>query len=148
MEDSQGHAVPNKVGLNLYCGQRSLLLRWLPLHHGVTAACLSRDNHLLLAGVTRIQEVRLEQEEDKVIMHNRGYGWNNRWDKRQMRQLDLGDKQMLDPVVNMRETGSMDVVAKTRSVELRHFLSSSYIFIFQVWLLAPLSTLRPSEKRK
>ena len=114
MEDIQGHAVPNKVGLNLYCGQRSLLLRWLPLHHGVTAACLSRDNHLLLAGVTRIQEVRLEQEEEKVIMHHRGYGRNNKWEKRQMRQLDLGDKQMLDPVVGMRETGSMDVVAQTR----------------------------------
>ena len=78
-------------------------MRWLPLHHGVTTACLSRDNHLLLAGGARVQEVRLEQEEDKVIMHNRGYGWNNRWDKRQMRQLDLGDKQMLDLFICMME---------------------------------------------
>ena len=66
-----------------------------------------------------MQEVRLEQEEERAHLHSSGYGWNNSWDQRQLRQLrqlDLGDKQMLDPVVDMRETGSMDVVAQTRSV--------------------------------
>ena len=39
----------------------------------MTAACLSRDNHLLLAVGTRIQEVRLVQEENAG--YRRGAEW-------------------------------------------------------------------------
>ena len=87
----------------------------------MTAACLSRDNHLLLSMGTRIQEVRLMQEENTG--YHRGTDWRNPWDKREssageMRQWDLGQGQMLDPVVDIRDTGGMAVVATTRLVQV------------------------------
>ena len=86
----------------------------------MTAACLSRDNHLLLAVGTRIQEVKLVQEENTG--YHRGTEWKNPWDKREsfsgeMRQWDLGQGQMLDPVNNIIDTGGMAVVATTRLVQ-------------------------------
>ena len=51
----------------------------------------------------------------------RGAQWKNPWDKREsssgeMRQWDLGQGQMLDHVVDIRDTGGMAVVATTRWV--------------------------------
>ena len=92
----------------------------MSLSHGVTAACLSRDNHLLLAVGTRIQEVRLvEEESSNASWQYRGKDENKMWNQRQslpgeMRQCHLGQGQMLDPVVAIKETGNMAVVALTK----------------------------------
>ena len=55
--------------------------------------------------------------------YHRGAEWKNPWDKREsssgdMRQWDLGQGQMLDPVNNIMDTGGMAVVATTRWVEV------------------------------
>ena len=64
---------------------------------------------------------------------NRGYGgggeWKNPWDQREsssgdMRQWDLGQEQMLDPVVDIRDTGGMAVVAITRWVQVADYIFS------------------------
>ena len=73
---------------------------------------------------TRIQEVRLEQEENTG--YRRGAQWKNPWDNREsstgeMRQWDLGQGQMLDQVVHIRDTGGMAVVASTRWVQVADF---------------------------
>ena len=84
-------------------------------------ACLSRDNHLLLAVGMRIQKVRLVQEENAG--YQSGADGKNPWDKREssageIRQWDLGQGQMLDPGKNIMDTGSMAVVATTRWVQV------------------------------
>jgi hypothetical protein len=78
-----------------------------------------------LAVGTRIQEVRLEQEENAG--YHRGTQWKNPWDKREtlsgeMRQWDLGQRQMLDPVLDIRDTGGLAVVATTRWVQVADYI--------------------------
>ena len=60
------------------------------------------------------------QEENKG--YHRGAEWKNHWEKREslsgeMRQWDLGQRQMLDPVVDIKDTGGMAVVVTTRWVQ-------------------------------
>ena len=50
-----------------------------------------------------MQEVWLEQEEERGPLHSRGFCWNSTWDQRKLKQIDLGDKQMLDPLVGVRK---------------------------------------------
>ena len=71
-------------------------VRWVSLNHGVTAACLTRDNHLLLASGARIQEVQLLPGEAQHV--------------RQGHSLGAGG----DPVMEMMETEAMGVLACTR----------------------------------
>ena len=61
--------------------------------------------------------------EEENTGYLRGAQWKNPWDKREsssgeMRQWDLGQRQMLDPVVDIRDTGGLAVVASTRWVQV------------------------------
>ena len=74
--------------------------------------------------------------------YHRGTKWRNPWDKREsssgeMRQWDLGQGQMLDPVVDIRDTGGMAVVATTRWVQVAYMFGcvSLFVFVFIVILL-------------
>ena len=100
MEAVQRVAVPYQVGDGGWDGgmQYLCVVRWVSLNHGVTAACLSRDNHLLLASGARIQEVHLLPGEAQHVRQGHS----------------LGAGGMLDPVMEMRETGAMGVLACTR----------------------------------
>ena len=71
--------------------------------------------------------------------YHRGAEWKNPWDKRdsmsgEMRQWDLGQGQMLDPVNNIMDTGGMAVVATTRWVQVANLIqflamTSDYLLI-------------------
>ena len=78
---------------------QSFSLRWLSLNYGVTAACLSQDNNLLLATGARIMEVKINQE---------GNITNQRYNTGEM------SSRLLDPVVMMVQSGAMSMVAITR----------------------------------
>ena len=59
--------------------------------------------------------------------NHRGADGKYQWDKRESssgetRQWDLGQGQMLDPVVDIRDTGGMDVVASTRWVQVANLI--------------------------
>ena len=139
----------------------------MSLNHCVTAACLSRDNHLLLAAGSKIEEVRLLQEETTGDFRNsKRREEQNTWEQRhslpgEMRQCFLGHEQLMDPVVRIIETRNMAVVALTRLVNNEmacifvynafcclFFLDFSFLkftFCCQVWLLPSLHIRWPSE---
>ena len=61
----------------------------------------------------------IQEESSTASWHQRRREEQNTWEQRrslpgEMRQCYLGQAQMLDPVVAIRETGNMAVVAVTR----------------------------------
>ena len=62
----------------------------------MTAASLSRDNRLIVAAGSRIQEVNLTGDEMNI------------------KKYELGTQQMLDPITNIRQAGNMSLLVTTK----------------------------------